>query len=253
MDILGNTINKAGIAYFAFNNRGTEIACYTKHTDGSKTLNGGCAYEDVLDSYYDIKGAINKMLELGFTKIHLQGHSLGCTKIVYSYNRLKEAANRDMPEIVLGAEVAYYSGISRLSNLKELCIDRTGLLLLEMPFSVWKEYTLKEVVEIATAKNIVVILAHIERYLKFQPYKTLEQLMEIGVLMQVNASYFAELRTRRKAISLLKKGGIQFLGSDCHNLTSRAPKLGTAYEVIKNKFGEDFVWQMNEYGNSLLV
>lgn len=170
-----------------------------------------------------------------------------------SYNRLKEVANKGMPEIVLGAEVAYYSGISRLSNLKELCIDRTGLLLLEMPFSVWKEYTLKEVVEIATAKNIVVILAHIERYLKFQPYKTLEQLMEIGVLMQVNASYFAELRTRRKAISLLKKGGIQFLGSDCHNLTSRAPKLGTAYEVIKNKFGEDFVWQMNEYGNSLLV
>lgn len=170
-----------------------------------------------------------------------------------SYNRLKEVANKGMPEIVLGAEVAYYSGISRLSNLKELCIDRTGLLLLEMPFSVWKEYTLKEVVEIATAKNIVVILAHIERYLKFQPYKTLEQLMEIGVLMQVNASYFAELRTRRKALSLLKKGGIQFLGSDCHNLTSRAPKLGTAYEVIKNKFGEDFVWQMNEYGNSLLV
>ena len=170
-----------------------------------------------------------------------------------SYNRLKEVANKGMPEIVLGAEVAYYSGISRLSNLKELCIDRTGLLLLEMPFSVWREYTLKEVVEIATAKNIVVILAHIERYLKFQPYKTLEQLMEIGVLMQVNASYFAELRTRRKALSLLKKGGIQFLGSDCHNLTSRAPKLGTAYEVIKNKFGEDFVWQMNEYGNSLLV
>ena len=170
-----------------------------------------------------------------------------------SYNRLKEVANKGMPEIVLGAEVAYYSGISRLSNLKELCIDRTGLLLLEMPFSVWREYTLKEVVEIATAKNIVVILAHIERYLKLQPYKTLEQLMEIGVLMQVNASYFAELRTRRKALSLLKKGGIQFLGSDCHNLTSRAPKLGTAYEVIKNKFGEDFVWQMNEYGNSLLV
>ena len=170
-----------------------------------------------------------------------------------SYNRLKEVANKGMPEIVLGAEGAYYSGISRLSNLKELCIDRTGLLLLEMPFSVWKEYTLKEVVEIATAKNIVVILAHIERYLKLQPYKTLEQIMEIGVLMQVNASYFAELRTRRKALSLLKKGGIQFLGSDCHNLTSRAPKLGTAYEVIKNKFGEDFVWQMNEYGNSLLV
>ncbi len=89
-DILANEINKAGIAYFAFNNRGTEVACYTRKTDGTKTLNGGCAYEDILDSYYDIKGAINKMLELGYTKIHLQGHSLGCTKIVYTYNKLKK-------------------------------------------------------------------------------------------------------------------------------------------------------------------
>lgn len=28
-DILSKEINKAGISYFAFNNRGTEIACYT--------------------------------------------------------------------------------------------------------------------------------------------------------------------------------------------------------------------------------
>lgn len=88
-DILGKRINEAGIAYFAFNNRGTEIMCYTKKTDGTKILNGGCAYEDVLESYYDIKGAINKMIELGYSKIHLQGHSLGCTKIVYTYNKLK--------------------------------------------------------------------------------------------------------------------------------------------------------------------
>lgn len=89
-DILAKTINNNGIAYFAFNNRGTEIACYTKKIDGNKVLNGGSAYEDVLDSYYDIKGAIDKMIDLGFTKIHLQGHSLGCTKIVYAYNKLKK-------------------------------------------------------------------------------------------------------------------------------------------------------------------
>ena len=89
-DILSNTINNIGIAYFAFNNRGTEIAGYTKKTTGEKILNGGSAYEDVLECYFDIKGAIEKMIELGYTKIHLQGHSLGCTKIIYVYNKLKE-------------------------------------------------------------------------------------------------------------------------------------------------------------------
>lgn len=89
-DILAKVTNNAGVAYFAFNNRGSEIACYTKRSDGNKVLNGGSAYEDILECYYDIKGAINKMIELGYTKIHLQGHSLGCTKIVYTYNRLKQ-------------------------------------------------------------------------------------------------------------------------------------------------------------------
>lgn len=91
--ILSENITKNGIAYFAFNNRGTEVITYTKKTTGEKLLNGGVVYEDVLDGYYDIKAAINKMLELGYTEIYLQGHSLGCTKIVYTYNKLKKENN----------------------------------------------------------------------------------------------------------------------------------------------------------------
>ena len=91
--ILSNAIAKSGTAYFAFNNRGYEVMTYTKKIAGSKELNGGVVYEDVLDGYYDIKAAINKMLELGYTEIFLQGHSLGCTKIVYAYNKLKKENN----------------------------------------------------------------------------------------------------------------------------------------------------------------
>ena len=132
-DILGNTINKSGIAYFAFNNRGTEIACYTKKTDGSKTLNGGCAYEDVLESYYDIKSAIDKMIELGYTKIHIQGHSLGCTKIVYSYNRLKNDNYNNLDKIksvillswVDLVELQKYDlGIEKYNEVLELAIQK---------------------------------------------------------------------------------------------------------------------------------
>ena len=92
-DILSKEISNAGVAYCAFNNRGAELMTYTRKTTGEKVLNGGSVYEDVLDGYYDIKGAINKMLELGYTDIYLQGHSLGCTKIVYTYNKLKNENN----------------------------------------------------------------------------------------------------------------------------------------------------------------
>lgn len=132
-DILAKKVNEAGIAYFAFNNRGTEIMCYTKKIDGTKTLNGGCAYEDVLDSYYDIKGAINKMLELGFTKIHLQGHSLGCTKIVYTYNRLKAENNellKNIKSVILLSLVdlvdlqKYDLGTEKYNEILKLAIEK---------------------------------------------------------------------------------------------------------------------------------
>ena len=132
-DILGKEINNKGIAYFAFNNRGTEIACYTKKTDGSKILNGGCAYEDVLESYYDIKGAIDKMLELGYTKIHIQGHSLGCTKIIYSYNKLKEENYKNLDKVksvillswVDLVELQKYDlGIEKYNEVLELAIQK---------------------------------------------------------------------------------------------------------------------------------
>ncbi len=132
-DILAKKVNEAGIAYFAFNNRGTEIMCYTKKIDGTKTLNGGCAYEDVLDSYYDIKGAINKMLELGFTKIHLQGHSLGCTKIVYTYNRLKAENNellKSIKSVILLSLVdlvdlqKYDLGTEKYNEMLKLAIEK---------------------------------------------------------------------------------------------------------------------------------
>lgn len=91
--------NEKGIDYFAFNNRGSEIVKYIeKETEGqpAKEL-AGTAYEDVLEGYEDIVGVIIKLKELGYKNIYLQGHSLGCTKIVYTYNEL---INNDETEIL---------------------------------------------------------------------------------------------------------------------------------------------------------
>ena len=91
--------NEKGIDYFAFNNRGSEIVKYIeKETEGqpAKEL-AGTAYEDVPEGYEDIVGAIIKLKELGYKNIYLQGHSLGCTKIVYTYNEL---INNDETEIL---------------------------------------------------------------------------------------------------------------------------------------------------------
>lgn len=99
---------KAKLDYYTFNTRGSEIVKnIVKRKDGKIIKEfGGTAFEDVLEGEYDIYGAIDKLIEMGYTSIYLQGHSLGCTKIVYTYNKMLE--NND-------SRLKYIKGIILLS------------------------------------------------------------------------------------------------------------------------------------------
>ena len=87
--IIANEAMKIGIVSICFNTRGSELVKNIKFENESKKL-GGTLYEDVEESYYDICGAIEYVLSLGYKNIYLQGHSLGSTKVVYTYNRLQK-------------------------------------------------------------------------------------------------------------------------------------------------------------------
>jgi protein-tyrosine phosphatase len=170
-----------------------------------------------------------------------------------SYDMLLEAmADRDI-DILCGAEIKYYPGIGRMEDLKKLSIGDTRLILLEMPMAKWTDYTLQELFELSNTSGLKIVMAHIERYLGMQGRQILKQLCESGIKMQVNASFFSRITSRSKAMNLLQMGYIHFIGSDCHNMTVRPPNIDLAYNVIQRKFGEDFVFQMIEYGNNTLV
>ncbi|MBQ7968420.1 MAG: capsular polysaccharide biosynthesis protein [Clostridia bacterium] len=169
-----------------------------------------------------------------------------------AFELLKTVLPADAPDILLGAEVRYYQGISRMADLEALTIEGSKLLLLEMPMSSWTEYMIRELIEMSGRGSIKIIIAHIDRYLNLQKKGVLERILESGILMQVNASFFISFASKRKALSLLKEGNIHFIGSDCHNTVSRPPRLDSAFRVIEKKFGEDYLNQMNEYGYFLL-
>lgn len=142
------------------------------------------------------------------------------------------------PQMTLGAEVYFFNGISRTEELELLKLSDSELLLLEMPFSTWTEHMIAELLELQARRNVTVLLAHIERYLSLQKTAVWHRLLEQGVLMQCNASFFLNRRTKRKALRILRKGNIHFLGSDCHNMTTRPPRIGDAMEVIVAALGD---------------
>ena len=87
-DTIARKLTENGIDYFTYNNRGSGIINEVRFEEGKRLQ--GTAFEDVEDCYYDVVGAIKLMIKKGYTKIHLQGHSLGSTKTVYTYNKLIE-------------------------------------------------------------------------------------------------------------------------------------------------------------------
>jgi len=94
---IAQKVEKMGIDTLCFNNRGSEVVRYIKSE--TESFLGGTAYEIIEDCYYDIVGAIEFALSLGYENIYLQGHSLGSTKVVYTYNRLKEENSKYLNNI----------------------------------------------------------------------------------------------------------------------------------------------------------
>lgn len=169
-----------------------------------------------------------------------------------AYGKLMQASEEGLPHILLGAEVKYYPGIYHMENLESLCIGNSRLLLLEMSMTKWTEYTVKELVDIACSGRVTLVLAHIERFWRMQSKETWKRLLQSGILMQVNASFFADFRTARKAVRLLKDRYIHFVGSDCHDLKIRPPRMNEAADRITRKVGAGYLAYMTDCEAELL-
>lgn len=144
-----------------------------------------------------------------------------------------------LPKLLLGAEVYYFSGISQAERIETLCLGST--LLLEMPFCPWTDRMAAEAIALREQRRLNVVLAHTERYFRWQSEELWEKMLDRGLLMQCNASFFLNWKTRRRAQKMLAKGRIHLLGSDAHNMTSRPPRMGE----VRSSIGEAG-WQVLE-------
>lgn len=135
-----------------------------------------------------------------------------------------QSESEGLPKLCYGAEVAYHSGLVYQEDLKLLCLGKSNYLLLELPFSQWPSAVLRDI-HTLNGLGITPVIAHIERYLKYQNAGTAKELLDSDVLIQMNVEALLGWRGH-KARKMLQKGQIHVLGSDCHNLTSRPPNLG---------------------------
>ena len=94
------------------------------------------------------------------------------------------------------------------------------------------------------AGGYVPILAHPERYEKLSfGLGELQELRDNGVLLQMDAQSplggFG-LNVRMRAATMLRKGLVDFVGSDAHGLGSRPPQLSQAFQHIEKRYGHPY-------------
>lgn len=141
-------------------------------------------------------------------------------------------------ELYLGCEVFYFEELWRVEELKSFCISGTDYILIEMPFSEWTDSMVRGIEKII-GKGLTPILAHFERYLPYRGnYKKIYELLDMGVLLQMNCSFLNNFFSRRKAVRFIKKGVVAVLGTDCHNLSSRAPEYLSADLYLRKKLSQ---------------
>lgn len=80
LDNLRAMYSKHDVSLFTIDSRGRGIVSDFRQGDGWK--HAGSCFEIFEESAHDIRGAISYLKSLGKTRFILQGHSLGCTKVV---------------------------------------------------------------------------------------------------------------------------------------------------------------------------
>lgn len=186
-------------------------------------------------------------------KVILTSHFYRHKENIASFLRRREKAFDALTDAVgeapggisfsLGAEVYFYPSLATDPDLEKLCIEGTDYILLELPFEHFYDNFFIDFSTFMNRCPCRVILAHIERYLKFgNTVKELSKLMSFGDLtFQMNCASIVDsgFFQQRKMLDLISGGFIQLLGTDAHNTDTRPPLFGKAEAIITKKCGEN--------------
>ncbi len=161
------------------------------------------------------------------------------TKRQKAYEKLKEyIKDKQVPELVLGAEVYADHDLSQREGISNLSIGDSRYILLELPFAHKYEW-FAECVYSLNLMGLTVIIAHIDRYPAWK--SIMETLSGLKVVYEISASSFLSFFGRRVVKKIIRKNARFIISSDMHNTTTRKCDLKAAFEKARRlnpEFGD---------------
>ncbi len=173
-----------------------------------------------------------------------------------AFNRLARALPPGSPSLIPAAEVYISDILFNNQSLNELKIGDSDYILIEHSFSSsFDKKCYDRLANMYCDYGARPILAHIERYKALMSSKgLLDEYIEMGCLTQVNVDSFydAPRGLRKKLFKLMDAGNIHFIGSDCHNLTTRPPAYEPGINALVKKCGSECVDKLMSNAHSLI-
>lgn len=166
---------------------------------------------------------------------HFDGTNATVPSLAASVLRVvqREVARSGLDVRVLGGfEVALSPALPGAGvDVHELGLNGSRYILVEAPVAFWPAYV-EECLFWLQSQGLQPILAHAERYATLQTHsERASALSDRGILLQVNGGSLIGTEGRdehRCAESLLRRGLVDFIGSDCHSAKRRRPALRAA-------------------------
>ena len=150
--------------------------------------------------------------------------------------------DKQYPSRMLGAEVYYFHELASMEDrdLFRLCIGQTNMLMVEMPESVWEESAFLCLERLLQERQVIPLIAHIDRYYKsVSDYERLQWLIDEGLRVQLNADMLLNPFSRKKALRWIEDGLVHLIGSDCHNMNVRKPNIDKALNALQKRLGRE--------------
>lgn len=174
-----------------------------------------------------------------------RNHYKDSTVLDQRFEELKEKAAERFPELTLylGTEILYEEGVVNLLKSGEIrTMNGTRYVLVE--FNVRTPFRqIREAIRLLSEARFRPIIAHVERYQSVtKRMERIEEMLDMKALLQMNISsidggFLNE--NKRWCRKLLKEGCITFLGTDAHNVDSRAPYTQDFIPWLRKHCGEE--------------
>jgi protein-tyrosine phosphatase len=144
--------------------------------------------------------------------------------------------NENVPEVYLGAEVYLEQGLHECDELNRFCIENTKYIMLELPYTNYRDWMAAEIYNICYSYSLIPILAHLDRYIDKIKREQINELLSIdNVVIQINNDALNYRSNVKFVMELLQDGNSVIFGSDSHNLKDRAPNFNISNKVLSSK------------------